>query len=733
MKQCYKHFSVKMAFALFLICIVHEPLIGQKKNEAYQYHIHKASSAIKIDGIPDDATWKDAQVAKDFFTVLPMDTSFAKVRSEVRLAYDEHNIYMVAECFEAVAGPNYVESLRNDWSFTKNDNFLILIDPFDDQTSGFAFGTNSSGAQWDGMIFAGTTVDLNWDNKWTSAVKKHSDRWTIELSIPFKSIRYKKDITRWGLNFVRLDLKTSEKSTWAPVPRQFATASLAFSGMLVWDQPPPAVGANVSLIPYALGGVIKNHENNLPSAYRKAIGMDAKVALTSALNLDLTVNPDFSQVEVDKQITNLDRYELFFPEKRQFFLENADLFANFGYATIRPFFSRRIGLGVPIRFGARLSGKLNKDWRIGAMNMQTGGVNNTGLPAQNFTVASVQRRVFARSNIAFIFINKESVNYHPSLDSSKPVYSPYNRTLGFEYNLASQNNKWTGKAMYLKSFTPGKTGGDFVQAGHLKYAGRKTLLYWQHEYVGKNYNAEVGYVPRQGYLKLNPQVGYNFFPGRGPVLSHGPVLNYIAFFNTSLHKTDDQASLNYLFTFRTQSTFTIFASSDYVQLLRPFDPTNFTKDTLASGSEHRWKAWGTTFVSKPQSVFTYGFSTLYGGYYDKGTRLNVTSDLGYRFQPYVSLALSTSYNKINLPQPWGNRAFWLVGPRIDVTMTNKLFFTTFLQYNNQQNNINLNTRFQWRYKPASDLFFVYTDNYLPSPFSVRNRSLVLKWTYWWNL
>ena len=341
-KRCYKRLLVKIAFALFLICIVHESSIGQKKNEAYQYHIHKASSAIKIDGIPDDAAWKGVEVAKDFFSVLPMDTSFAKSHSEVRLAYDEHNIYLVAECFESVAGPNYVESLRNDWSFTKNDNFLILLDPFDDQTSGFAFGTNSSGAQWDGMIVAGTTVDLNWDNKWTSAVKKHSDRWTIELSIPFKSIRYKKDITRWGLNFVRLDLKTSEKSTWAPVPRQFATASLAFSGMLVWDQPPPVVGANVSLIPYGLGGDIKNYENNSPSKYRKDFGMDAKVGLTSSLNLDLTVNPDFSQVEVDRQVTNLSRFELFFPEKRQLFLENADLFANFGYTSIRPFFSRRI-------------------------------------------------------------------------------------------------------------------------------------------------------------------------------------------------------------------------------------------------------------------------------------------------------------------------------------------------------------------------------------------------------
>lgn len=708
-------------------------IFAQKKNEAYQLHIHKTTSPIKVDGIIDEETWKNAEVAKDFFMVLPMDTSFAKARTEVEMAYDDHHIYLVAVCHQAVAGPNYVESLRNDWSFGKNDNFLMFIDPFDDQTNGFAFGTNSAGAQWDGMMYGGSTVDLNWDNKWKSAVKNYPDKWVLEIAIPFKSIRYKKDINRWGINFSRLDLKTSEKSSWAPVSRQFPTASLAYTGILAWDQPPPSAGSNISLIPYALGAVTKNNEANTPSKYRKDIGIDAKIALTSSLNLDLTVNPDFSQVEVDKQVTNLDRFELFFPEKRQFFLENGDLFNNFGYASIRPFFSRRIGLGVPISFGARISGKPDKNWRIGAMNMQTGAVDNQGLPAQNFTVASVQRRVFSRSNIGVIFINKESVNYHPTTDPAKPLYSAYNRNLGFEYNLASSDNKVTGKALVLKSFTPGKSGADYVQAGSLHFLGRKYSLIWQHEYVGKNYNAEVGYVPRHGYFKIMPQAGYTFFPKAGKVLSHGPMLNYVSYFNTSFKRTDDEAYINYLVTFRKQSTLSTFVSYDFVQLLQPFDPTNFTKDTLATGSTHRWNAWGVQFVSKPQSVFTFGFSSRYGGYYAKGTRLNLTADVGYRFQPYVSLALSTSYNNINLPKPWGNNTFWLIGPRIDVTMTNKLFFTTFFQYNNQQKNINLNTRLQWRYKPASDIFFVYTDNYLPSPFSVRNRAMVLKWTYWWNL
>jgi len=177
---------------------------------------------------------------------------------------------------------------------------------------------------------------------------------------------------------------------------------------------------------------------------------------------------------------------LFFPEKRQFFLENGDLFANFGYPSIRPFFSRRIGLGVPINYGARLSGRLDKNWRIGAMDMQTGKVGSIGLPAQNFTVASVQRRVFSRSNIGIIFVNNQSLHYTPGTDSTKQVYSQYNRNVGLEYNLASPNNVWTGKAMVLKSFSPDKRENDFVHAAHLQYNSRRWLLYWEHEYVGKN-------------------------------------------------------------------------------------------------------------------------------------------------------------------------------------------------------------------------------------------------------
>ena len=211
-----------------------------------------------------------------------------------------------------------------------------------------------------------------------------------------------------------------------------------------------------------------------PAITRREVGLDVKVAITSSLNLDLTVNPDFSQVEVDRQVTNLDRFELFFPERRQFFLENGDLFANFGYPTVRPFFSRRIGLEAPIRFGARLSGKPNKNWRLGLMNMQTGKVNALGLPAQNFTVASLQTKGFFEIECGTDFINKQSLD-NTTWIRPKPLIQTI--TGISEPNTILRHPIIYGlvKLMFLKSFSPKTTGKDFVQAGHLQYSSRRLV------------------------------------------------------------------------------------------------------------------------------------------------------------------------------------------------------------------------------------------------------------------
>ncbi len=717
---------------IFPVIVFSLSITAQKKNENYRLTIQRIASPIVVDGVANDEAWKHTDVAKDFFMVLPQDTGKAAQQSEIRMAYDDKNIYLIGIFYNNIPGPYYVESLRRDFSFGKNDNFLIFIDPFNNQTTGFTFGANAAGAQWDGTMYNGGKVDLNWDSKWVSAVKQDQEKWVCEMAIPFKSIRYKKGITEWGINFSRLDLKSSEKSSWTPIPRQFPTASLAYTGVLVWDRPPPEQSTNLSIIPYVLGAGVSKSEEGGKLNYEKKIGGDVKFGITSSLNLDLTINPDFSQVEVDRQVTNLDRYELFFPEKRQFFLENGDLFANFGYASIRPFFSRRIGLGVPIQAGARLSGNINEKWRLGVMDIQTDNINETGLPNQNFGVVSLQRKVFSRSNIGMIVVNKQSFNYPEKSEKYDSIYPKYNRNFGIEYNLASSNNLWTGKAFFLKSFSPYDSGNGFTQAAHLEYKSKKWNWKVQEEYVGNDYSAEVGFVPRKGFIRTSSSAEYLFFPEKSKILSHGPKVYVNYFFDENMKNTDYLNLLQYSLNFLNRSSLKIDVFNEYVELLEPFDPTGTGKDTLAAGTKHRWNGLIAHYTSKPQSMFTYTIGSRIGGYYENGKRYSITNELGYRFQPYVSLSSNISYNYISLPEPWNITQFWLIGSKIDITFTNKIFFSTLFQYNEQSQNFNLNSRFQWRYLPASDLFIVYTNEHLLNDNTGKNWSLTLKMTYWFN-
>jgi hypothetical protein len=415
-------------------------------NQNYQIHAKRLEGTIKLDGIINEEDWVKAEKATDFYMVLPYDTGHSVAKSEVMMAYDDKAFYLAVVFHDTLPGKRPVESLRKDFVFGNNDNFLVFIDPYNDQTTGYSFGVNAAGAIWDGTMSNGSAVNLIWDCKWESKTKNYPDKWITEMRIPFKSVRYNPLVDHWNIQFSRQDLKLNEKSAWAPVPRQFPTASLAYAGELKWDTPPPKSGLKLALIPYVYGSASRNFEKGENTHYRKDFGFDAKVGLSSSLNLDLTYNPDFSQAEVDDQVTNLERFELYYPEKRQFFLENSDLFGNFGATNIRPFFSRRIGLDAPVNAGIRLSGKIGQDTRIGIMDMQTGSEGD--FLSRNFFVTTIQKKIFSRSNIGAIFVNKQQLNIPDNWQGNN-----YNRVGGLEYNLASSNNFWTGKLFTLKSFT----------------------------------------------------------------------------------------------------------------------------------------------------------------------------------------------------------------------------------------------------------------------------------------
>jgi hypothetical protein len=470
------------------------------------------------------------------------------------------------------------------------------------------------------------------------------------------------------------------------------------------------------------------------------------------MNLDMTLNPDFSQVDVDRQQTNLDRFELFYPEKRQFFIENSDLFDGFGTENIRPFFSRRIGLALnpktgiydqtPITYGARLSGKLTNDWRIGVLNVQSERIEAKGVPTQNYSMVAFQRKLFARSNVGVFMINKQSF-----IDTDlqrQNGFLEYNRNIGLEYNLASANNFWTGKIFYYGSLTPQNKDENFSHAGSLAYQDNNWIVSWKHQWVGSNYNPEVGYVPRVNYTFINPEFGKIFYPkNKSSKLFYTTLratsMNY---WNNQGVKTDNTTYVAIEGKLKDQSSFGTFLSYDYVKLLYDFDATRMGNTALKKGTEHAWNAINFLYKSSPIKLLTFSTTARFGGYYGEGWRTGITGELGYRFQPYGSISMALDYNDIqDVLIPGTDVAtakkvssqFWIIRPKIDITFTNKLFFATFFQLNQQTKNINLNARLQWRYKPASDLFLVYTDNYFPEIFQIRNRALVLKLNYWLNL
>ncbi len=699
---------------------------GEPINRDYVLNIRKMEGEIVLDGVIDEEDWLRADVATDFFMVTPYDTSYSEAVSEIRMTYDDDALYLSLVFYDVIPGPRVVESLRRDFSFGTNDNFLMFIDPFNDLTTGYSFGVNAAGAMWDGTMNNGHAVDLTWDAKWEVVTRSYDDRWVAEMRIPFSSIRYKAGLDRWNINFSRLDLKINEKSSWAPVPRQFPTASLAYCGVLQWDEPPPDPGIRLSLIPYVFGGASRDFVAGTDTRYRGDAGLDAKVALSTSLNLDLTYNPDFSQADVDQQITDLDRFELFFPEKRQFFLENSDLFANFGSRRIRPFFSRRIGLDAPVLAGARLSGNMGQDWRIGMMNMHT---EETALsPSRNFLVASLQRRVLTRSNITGIFVNQQNFGAPEGYDGFG-----YNRTGGLQFNLASPDNFWTGSFFGLGSVTDGAEGGSqFTQGMDLNYHRQRIRLGLQQYYVGDNYVAAAGFVPRTDFFQVGPRLTIRFYPEGSRLEQHGIVGLVNSFFRPSdFRMTDTESSLGYYFTFHNLSRIDVVYNHNYVMLRRDFDPTNTGIALLPAGSEHDWSEGSVMYRSDTRKLFRYRVAAGYGGFYN-GNRRFVEGDLNYRYQPYGSVSLFFSYNDLLLPEPWDRNSFWLIGPKIDVTFTNTLFFTTFIQYNEQLDNLNINARLQWRYKPVSDIFIVYTDNYFPETMNARNRAVVFKMSYWFN-
>lgn len=749
---------VKLQTLLLVCCFVGLSLHLQGQGLS----IKRAEGKIVVDGVLDDIDWQLAEKAADFKQYFPDDGIPANSQSEVQLTYDDNFIYVGAKMYNLSSSRKYVTpSLRRDFRGEGIDGLSLVFDTFKDRTNAFIFGVNPFGVQREGLITngggGGGDLSLDWDNKWYSEAKMYDGYWIVEAAIPFKTLRFKGGEDSWYVNFYRIDSENAERSTWSEIPLNFDIISLAFCRELKWDKPLKHPGANTSLIPYLAGGQAQDFEEGTDADKTLTVGMDAKVAVGPALNLDLTINPDFSQVEVDQQVTNLDRFEIFFPERRQFFLENADLFANFGFDDATPFFSRRIGVATDtstgqniqnrIYGGLRLSGKINNNMRVGFLNMQAGSDKKLQLPSTNYTVATMQHKVFSRSNIGLIFVNKQAFQ-----DSIKGDFtmSPekYNRVIGVDYNLLSKNNVWNGRFFYHRSFEPNQPDSAFATGAFLSYVTYR----WESEIfarsTGANYNPAVGFLRREDIQQIGSSTFYNFYPSKGDIRNHGPGVDFDYVRNDKLGPLDWDVNLMYRIRWKNTSQLNMrFLRFQYTYLFNSFDPSGKGGKgvvKLSKNTDYRNLVFVASYSSDQRKNFFFDASTRSGEYFN-GHRLNLDGSFSYRFIPTGFVSLDYTLNFIRLPKPYSSSNLYLLSPRVDLTFSKNLFWTTFVQYNSQIDNLNINSRLQWRFAPVSDFFLVYTDNYFTSNFTdqdsmqsfqawqPRQRAIVFKLTYWLNL
>jgi hypothetical protein len=722
----------------------------EANSEAFQLNIQKISQQIKLDGILDEEIWKSAQKSSDFINKWPQDTGLALARTTVQMAYDDEFIYLSAICHQEMDNL-VVQSLKRDnmRAFWNSDGFSIVIDPISQKANGYLFGVNAGGAQVEATLAAKggqTNFDSNWDNKWFSSVKQYEDHWVVEMAIPFKTLRYNESNREWGINLIRNDMKRNIYSTWAQVPLAFRGIDLGYYGSLQWDASPKKTKGNVAIIPYVSTGRSQNYEDGEQAINNVEAGLDAKIAITSSLNLDLTVNPDFSNVDVDQQVTNVSRFNVFFPEKRGFFLENNDLFSDFGTGGVRPFFSRKIGIvegePVPIAFGARISGNITDDIRIGLMDVHTRA--SEGLNPTNYFVGTVQKRILDRSAIKVLFNNKQDF----PTETGAPDH--YNRTGGLEFNYTSSRGDWNGNARAHWSTTEEKLNKNQFLAGDINYRGENLRGGLSYSRVGENYIAEMGFVPRLshydpvqdttiriGYQTINPWIGYQWYGAEGSNFRQQEAWFWTVFENaTDGEFLSRRSSLSWNIIFQNNFGLRLRSRNNSLNLQVPFELIEDEKP-LPVG-RYDFTNIGVGFSTNELKTLVFESSFNYGGFYS-GTRLRVNEELKFRIQPWGVFSVSYELNKIDLGEEYGETTIHLAGPKTEISLRNNMWWTTYLQFNTQNENLNINSRLQWRYKPMSDMFIVYSDNYATTDFSTenslttKNRGIVFKLTYWLNM
>ncbi|MEY4456743.1 MAG: hypothetical protein RLY15_1007 [Bacteroidota bacterium] len=737
--------NVILGFLLCIFCVF--SLEAQNITEYqkhFELHITPTNAPIKIDGVLDEPVWSAAGLAKDFHKKYPNDIGEAQSKTEVRFTYDDKNIYFGFKVYDS--GAAISQSLKRDIGHDGGDGVGIMLDPLNQKTNGFFFVVSALNVQSEDQLNNSfqDKPSWSWDTKWFSATKDYGTYWIAEIAIPLKSLRFDPAQKHWGINFLRIDAKHNEYSPWTRVPTNFKSYDLGYTGVLYFPASPPKNSSNIILQPYITGNANEDKENGQKIQAAGTTGFDAKVAVNSSLNLDLTVNPDFSQVDVDQQVTNLTRFNIFLPEKRTFFLENSDLFSDFGIPPIRPFYSRSIGLDkdgnrIPILFGARLSGNIDPSTRIGVMDMQTGRQGNYS--PENFAAFTVHKRVLKRSSIKTYFLNRE--NFISEADAKKNPLDRYGRNAGMSFEYSNPTGSVGSWATYNQSFKQGLSSEDkYVEAGF-----NLSSQHWNYiavaGNVGKNYYTDMGFVQRienydavrdtsirVGFKNIFTQLGYQVMPTKGKLGRLTTQIEEYIVFNPDNSMNESNAQFSVRAENKNTSGFEASLSNTTLNLLYPISITGGTPLPAVRYSFNQIELMYRTDFRK---AFSFNSGITLGQFYN-GTVQGATIGFMLRKQPHLNLGVRSEFNSIQLPGEYGSTNLILIQPRIEYNFNTQLFWTTFIQYNTQSNNFSINSRLQYRYKPMSDFFLVYTDNYFTDPMlKNKNRALVFKFNYWFNL
>ena len=710
----------------------------------YQLDLIKTTDVIKIDGILDEAIWASANFTNADNKKFPNNIGEAKRKTEVRFTFDDKNIYFAFKVYDS--GTAIIKSLKRDVGHDGNDGIGIVLDPLNQKTNGFFFVLSAMNVQSEDQLSSSTErmSDWSWDTKWFSATKDYGNFWVAEIMIPLKSLRYDPNQKHWGINFIRIDAKNVQYNTWAKVPPIFRSYDLGYTGVIHWPTPPPMNSNNLIIQPYITGTANEDKLNNKSLNTNGNAGFDAKVALNTSLNLDVTVNPDFSQVEVDQQVTNLTRFNIFLPERRNFFIENSDLFANFGIPPVRPFYSRTIGLDkqgnrIPILFGARLSGNLAPGTRIGVMNMQTGKQGNYS--PENFSAFTLHKRVLKRSEIKGYFLNRE--NYISKEEALKNPLDRYGRNAGISFEYSNVPGTFSSWAAYHQSMKANITDlNSYVDIGIATNQKHwNTVL--EIGNLGKNYYTDMGFVERinnydalrdtvirMGYKNSYAQLTYLTQPPNGKIGKFEVQLENYTVLNPDNTLNESTSNLSIQTDFKNSSFLKANIGNNVVDLIFP---TSFTGGTPLPAQRYQYSQFLISFMSDTRKELGWFGDARIGNFYN-GTIRGISAGIQWRNQPNLNIRLRAELNNINLPGKYGSTKLLLIAPRVEYNFNTQLFWTTFIQYNTQSNNFNINSRLQYRYQPMSDFFLVYTDNYFTDPlFKNKSRALIFKFSYWFNM